>query len=65
LPQPGNSFSSYVPGDWVRHPDAEDWGLGQVQSAVGARVTVNFQHAGKRLVNTDQVALQIVKAPEE
>lgn len=65
MPHAPNAFSSYVPGDWVRHPEAEDWGLGQVQSAVGARVTVNFQHAGKRLVNTDQVALQIVKTPEE
>lgn len=65
MPPMTSSFSSYVPGDWVRHPDAEDWGLGQVQSAVGARVTVNFRHAGKRLVNTDQVALQVVKAPEE
>ena len=46
-----------TPGAWVRHPSQPDWGLGQVQSAVGARVTVNFEHAGKRLIDTAVVAL--------
>ncbi|MDX1576036.1 MAG: DUF3553 domain-containing protein, partial [Kiloniellales bacterium] len=45
------------PGMLVRHPDRPDWGLGQVQSAVGHRVTVNFEHAGKVLVNSAKVAL--------
>jgi hypothetical protein len=45
------------PGVYVRHPDLPEWGLGQVQSAVGARVTVNFEHAGKRLINADAVGL--------
>jgi len=57
--------SPYAPGDWVENPDAPDWGRGQVQSAVGARVTVNFLHAGKRLVNTDIVALRLLRQPEE
>lgn len=26
--------------------------MGQVQSAIGDRVTVNFEHAGKRLINS-------------
>jgi len=46
-----------APGALVRHPDRPDWGLGQVQSAVGHRVTVNFEHAGKVLINTQQVSL--------
>jgi hypothetical protein len=49
-----------VPGVLVRHPDEPDWGLGQVQSAIGHRVTVNFEHAGKRLINVERVALQVV-----
>ena len=48
------------PGMLVRHPLRPDWGLGQVQSAVGARVTVNFEHVGKVLINCDKVALQPV-----
>jgi len=46
-----------VPGMRVRHAGEPDWGIGQVQSAIGDRVTVNFEHAGKRLINTAVVAL--------
>ncbi len=45
------------PGMRVRHPLRPDWGIGQVQSAIGHRVTVNFEHAGKVLINSDKVAL--------
>ncbi len=48
------------PGQRVRHPGRPDWGVGQVQSAVGDRVTVNFEHAGKVLVNAGVVALEIL-----
>lgn len=51
-----------APGDWVRHPGEPDWGLGQVQSVDGARVTVNFEHAGKRLINAELVLLELVTA---
>ena len=46
------------PGQWVRHPAQPDWGDGQVQSVVGERVTVNFEHAGKVLINARLVALE-------
>ncbi len=45
------------PGNWVRHPTQPDWGLGQVQSADGFRVTVNFENAGKVLINAAVVTL--------
>ena len=45
------------PGMLVRHTHCPDWGLGQVQSAVGAKVTVNFEHAGKVVIDDDQVTL--------
>ncbi len=51
-----------VPGDFVRHPEQPDWGLGQVQSVVGNRVTVNFENAGKRLINVD-IAPLVEAAP--
>ena len=40
-------MSLLEPGMFVRHPTQTDWGLGQVQSNIGGRVTVNFEHAGK------------------
>ncbi len=49
--------SPFTPGTLVRHPDQPDWGVGQVQSAIGARVTVNFEHAGKKLIKADVVKL--------
>ena len=52
--------SMLEPGQWVRHPTEPDWGLGQVQSVVGPRVTVNFEGRGKVLVNTRVVGLQVV-----
>ena len=44
----------------MRHPGEPDWGVGQVQSAIGDRVTVNFEHAGKRLINTAVVTLVLI-----
>ena len=52
-----------VPGDWVRNPLAPEWGLGQVQSVIGDRVTANFENAGKRLINAAVVSLTRVKPP--
>jgi hypothetical protein len=46
------------PGARVRHPGQPDWGDGQVQSVVGDRVTVNFEHVGKVLVNASVIALE-------
>ena len=39
------------PGMIVRHPHAPDWGVGQVQSRIGDRITVNFSEAGKRVID--------------
>jgi hypothetical protein len=49
-----------VPGAMVRHPTQPDWGLGQVQSVVGERVTVNFEDRGKVLINAAVVELEVV-----
>lgn len=48
------------PGMLVRHPQQADWGLGQVQSNVRGKVTVNFEHAGKVVIDAAQVDLQLV-----
>lgn len=48
------------PGMLVRHPLAPEWGVGQVQSRIGRRVTVNFPEAGKQVLDGDRVELVIV-----
>lgn len=51
------------PGMLVRHPACPDWGLGQVQSNIGGRVTVNFEHAGKVVIESSRVTLTPVLDP--
>ena len=56
--------SEFEPGLYVRHPKKPEWGLGQVQSAIRERVTVMFEHAGKVVINTEQVYLERLDGPE-
>lgn len=48
------------PGMLVRMPDAPEWGVGQVQSRIGTRITVNFEDAGKRVLDGARVRLELV-----
>ncbi|HET6621966.1 MAG TPA: DUF3553 domain-containing protein [Dongiaceae bacterium] len=54
-----------APGMFVRSPANPDWGLGQVQSAVGNKVTVNFEHRGKLALNIAAAPLAVVDPPSE
>lgn len=45
------------PGMLVRHPGQPDWGTGQVQSNIGGKITVNFQEAGKVVLDGSRVEL--------
>lgn len=53
----------FAPGTFVRHPGKPEWGLGQVQSVIGARITVNFENAGKLLIDGRVVSLETVTDP--
>jgi len=45
------------PGMIVRYPSEGEWGLGQVQSVIDGRVTVNFREIGKVVIDSSRVAL--------
>lgn len=45
------------PGMLVRHPNCPDWGLGQVQSNIAGKITVNFEHVGKTVIDSDKIEL--------
>ena len=45
------------PGMLVRHPDQPDWGVGQVQSNIAGRVTVNWPDMGKVVVDGNRIGL--------
>jgi hypothetical protein len=48
-------------GALVRHPGRPDWGVGQIQSVIGRRVTVNFENAGKVVIDTSLISLALVR----
>ena len=48
----------------VRNPANDDWGLGQVQSNINGKLTVNFEHVGKVTLNAATIVLQQVHDPD-
>tara|TARA_B110000003_G_C16274652_1_gene388394 strand:+ start:6 stop:176 length:171 start_codon:yes stop_codon:yes gene_type:complete len=50
----------YEPGDKVTNPDNKNWGIGQVQSIINGKVTVNFENVGKKVINTETIKLERV-----
>ena len=50
----------FEPGDKVFCPKNEDWGIWQVQSIIKEKITVNFQNAGKKVINSKNIVLKKV-----
>ena len=48
----------FEPGDKVINPLNKDWGMGQVQSIIDGKVTVNFENVGKKVININNVNLE-------
>ncbi len=48
----------YEPGDKVFNPNNKDWGIGQVQSIIKKKVTVNFENVGKKVINCNNIILK-------
>ena len=50
----------FEPGDYVINPSNKNWGIGQVQSIIGTKVTVNFENYSKRVINVENINLEKV-----
>ena len=48
----------FEPGDKVINPSQKDWGIGQVQSIIKYKVTVNFENVGKKVINAENIELK-------
>ena len=46
------------PGNFVVNPSEKEWGIGQVQSIIRNKATINFQNVGKQVINMDNVSLE-------
>ena len=51
----------FEPGDYVINPKQKDWGIGQVQSIIKNKITVNFQNQGKQVINGEIINLEKVR----
>ena len=51
----------FEPGDIVTNPLNKDWGIGQVQSIINNKITVNFQNVGKKVINAKNIELEKFK----
>jgi len=52
----------YEPGDLVINPENKDWGIGQIQSIINNKVTVNFENVGKKTIIADKILLEKIGA---
>ena len=57
-------FFNHMPGDYVINPQNKDWGIGQIQSIINNKITVNFENAGKKVINNKEVILEKIKKIE-
>ena len=51
-------FLNYEPGDYVINTSNKDWGIGQIQSIIRNKVTVNFENVGKKVINSTKITLE-------
>ena len=54
----------FEPGDKVINPTRKEWGIGQVQSIIKDKVTVNFENAGKKVINISKISLEKINKIE-
>ena len=52
------------PGNFVVNPSEKEWGIGQVQSIIRNKATINFQNVGKQVINLDNVSLEKVHSEQ-
>ena len=57
-------FLNYVPGDFVINPKNRSWGIGQIQSVIKNKVTVNFENVGKKVINSKEIILERINKIE-
>ena len=49
------------PGNFVINPSNKSWGIGQIQSIIKNKATVNFENKGKLVINIEEIMLEKVK----
>lgn len=53
-------YSEFTPGLYVLNKNNNDWGVGQIQSCIKNIITINFENVGKKVINLNVIALEII-----
>jgi len=51
-------FLDFELGDKVINPINMEWGIGQIQSIINGKITVNFENVGKKVINSNNIKLR-------
>ena len=57
-------FLNYEPGDYVISTKYRGWGIGQIQSIINNKVTINFENVGKKVINSNEILLEKINKIE-
>ena len=55
---------NYEPGEFVINPKNKNWGVGQIQSSIKGKITVNFENVGKKVINSEKIMLEKISISE-
>jgi len=50
-----------IPGSYVINENNKNWGIGQIQSSLKNIITVNFENVGKKVININEINLEVIK----
>ena len=57
-------FLNFEPGDYVISTKYKGWGIGQIQSIINNKVTINFENVGKKVINSNEILLEKINKIE-
>ena len=52
------------PGSYVINKNNIEWGIGQIQSSIANKITVNFENVGKKVINSKEIILEKINKIE-
>ena len=56
-----NFQSIYTPGVYVINENNNEWGIGQIQSSIDHKITINFKNIWKKVIDINKINLKIIK----
>ena len=54
-------FNDFIPGALVKYPAQPSWGIGQVQSSINGKITINFENVGKKVIDLMFINLELIE----